>query len=216
MKQENVFFTSDHHFGHGNIIKYSERLEFASPYEAEVLQSGDSRRIRELKISRASIEQMTEGMIQRWNSVVPPSGLVYHLGDMFLTNSVEDAIDIRNRLNGRIRYIVGNHDKIAKKMRQCFDSFDEIDEIKIEDSSAREGEQSIVLCHYAMRVWNKSHHGTWMLYGHSHGSLPDDPHALSFDVGVDCHNYTPLSYSRVKEIISKKTFKPIDHHRGVS
>ena len=36
-------------------------------------------------------------------------------------------------------------------------------------------EQDIVLCHYAMRVWQKSHYGAWMLYGHSHGTLPDNP-----------------------------------------
>jgi len=63
-----------------------------------------------------------------------------------------------------------------------------------------------------MRVWNKSHHGALNLYGHSHGSLPDDPHALAIDVGVDCHNFTPISFEQVKKIMSKKTFKPIDHH----
>ncbi len=35
--------------------------------------------------------------------------------------------------------------------------------------------QPIVICHYAMRVWNRSHHGAWHLYGHSHGNLPDTP-----------------------------------------
>jgi calcineurin-like phosphoesterase family protein len=63
-----------------------------------------------------------------------------------------------------------------------------------------------------MRVWNKSHHGAWHLYGHSHGTLPDDPNALSFDCGVDCHNYTPISFEQVEAIMAKKTFKPIDHH----
>jgi calcineurin-like phosphoesterase family protein len=72
--------------------------------------------------------------------------------------------------------------------------------------------QDITLCHYALRVFNKSHHGSWHLYGHSHGTLPDDPNSLSFDVGVDCHNYFPISLDQVKKIMSKKTWKPIDHH----
>ncbi|MFK5004710.1 hypothetical protein ACI4AP_29375, partial [Klebsiella pneumoniae] len=72
--------------------------------------------------------------------------------------------------------------------------------------------QRIVLCHYAMEVWNKSHHQAWHLYGHSHGSLPDNPNAKKFDVGVDCHNYTPLSYQDVKNIMARKNFKPFDHH----
>ena len=53
----------------------------------------------------------------------------------------------------------------------------------------------IFLCHYAMRVWNKSHWNVPHLYGHSHGNLPSQ--GLSFDIGVDCHNYFPVSMKRV-------------------
>ena len=63
-----------------------------------------------------------------------------------------------------------------------------------------------------MRVWNKSHYGSWNLYGHSHGSLPDDPHARAIDVGVDCHNFAPVSFDEVKVIMERKLWKPIDHH----
>lgn len=72
--------------------------------------------------------------------------------------------------------------------------------------------QPIVLCHYAMRVWDASHHGAWHLYGHSHGSLPDDRHALSWDVGVDNNNLLPLSVDEIAKIMATKTFRPIDHH----
>jgi calcineurin-like phosphoesterase family protein len=72
--------------------------------------------------------------------------------------------------------------------------------------------QSVVMCHYAMRVWNQSHRGAWHLYGHSHGSLPDDPNALSWDAGVDVNDYAPLSVSQVAAIMARKTFMPIDHH----
>jgi hypothetical protein len=37
-----------------------------------------------------------------------------------------------------------------------------------------------VLCHYAMRVWNRSHHGAWHLYGHSQGESPRNTHG-AFD-----------------------------------
>ena len=47
---------------------------------------------------------------------------------------------------------------------------------------------------------------------HSHGSLADDPNSLSFDVGVDCHDFKPVSLDRVSEVMASKTFKPIDHH----
>lgn len=60
-----------------------------------------------------------------------------------------------------------------------------------------------------MVVWKD---GSWHLYGHSHGNLPDDPNSLSFDVGVDTNNFKPYSLKDVERIMAGKTFKPIDHH----
>lgn len=62
-----------------------------------------------------------------------------------------------------------------------------------------------------MRTWNKSHYGNWQLYGHSHGSLPEND-SLSMDVGVDPNNYFPISFEQVSDRMSKKSFIPIDHH----
>lgn len=58
--------------------------------------------------------------------------------------------------------------------------------------------QVIVLCHYALRVWDQSHYGAWHLYGHSHGNLPSQ--GLSFDVGIDCHGFVPL---RLEEVAAR-------------
>lgn len=183
---EQIYFTSDHHFGHANIIRYSQR-----PF--------------------ADVEEMNETLIANWNAVVGEHDLVYHLGDIFLT-PLPAAKELRRRLNGRIYLVRGNHDKVAESMRDSFEWIKDIHEIKVADPEAEGGRQRIVLCHYAMRVWNKSHRGAWHLYGHSHGTLPDDPNSLSFDAGVDCRSYTPLSYAQVKEIMAGKHFVPIDHH----
>lgn len=165
---------------------------------------------------------MNEELITRWNSVVSLTDTVYHLGDiLFRTKGKESGTNILNRLNGRIFLILGNHDK--HNLKQFKDRFElwptgrwdeQLRKIKIEDSDAPNGIQEIVLCHYAMRTWEGSHHGKFHLHGHSHGSLEDIPTSLSFDVGVDCHNYYPISYERVKKIMSKKTFVPVDHHTG--
>jgi calcineurin-like phosphoesterase family protein len=85
-------------------------------------------------------------------------------------------------------------------------------EIQVPDPDAPRGVRDITLLHYALRVWNKSHYSSWHLYGHSHGSLPDDPNSMSFDVGIDCHNYTPISFEQVKAIMARKTYVPVDHH----
>jgi len=50
------------------------------------------------------------------------------------------------------------------------------------------------------------------LFGHSHGTLPDDANALSIDVGVDCNNYFPFTFDQIKAKMDKKSFKPTDHH----
>ncbi|VXC07823.1 conserved hypothetical protein [Chryseobacterium sp. 8AT] len=42
------------------------------------------------------------------------------------------------------------------------------------------------------------------MYGHSHGTLSDDEMSLSIDVGVDCHNFYPVSYEEIKELMKKK------------
>ena len=72
--------------------------------------------------------------------------------------------------------------------------------------------RKIVLFHYALKTWDSAHCDAWSLYGHSYGNLKDDPASLSLDVGVDCQNFRPISYDEVKEIMSKKNWKPAGHH----
>lgn len=46
--------------------------------------------------------------------------------------------------------------------------------------------------------------GSWHLYGHSHGRLPDDPLALSMDVGVDTHDFRPWHFDEIKERMKER------------
>lgn len=182
IKMETIFFTSDHHFGHKNIIKYSNR-----PFQ--------------------SVAEMNEEMIQRWNEKIKPHHRVYHLGDVGLC-STEEMREILYRLNGRIFLIKGNHENAALSVQDRFEWIKDYFELSVQDPDTATGRQKIILLHYAMKVWRSSFRGTWHLYGHSHGSLRDDPNSLSFDVGVDCHDFVPLSYQEVKAIMQKKTWTP--------
>ena len=187
----NIYFTSDSHFGHSRIIGYTDR-----PF--------------------ADVEEMNEKLIENWNSVVSPKDTIYHCGDFALSRP-EVAISIIARLNGRKHLIFGNHDKSLRKNKEFlsyWESAQDLLESKIEDETAKDNIRRITLCHYAMRIWNKSHYGSYQLYGHSHGSLADDPHSLSLDVGVDCWDYKPVDFHTIRERMSKKQWQPIDHHDG--
>ena len=140
-------------------------------------------------------------MIKRWNEKVAQDDDVYHLGD-FAYETPAKIARIADSLNGRIHIIKGNHDKSLLQCKNSFEWIKDYHELKIADPEV--GSRLIVLCHYAMRVWNKSHHGSWHLYGHTHGHLPDEITSLSFDVGVDCHDYYPLSYEDVKRRMKSK------------
>jgi len=185
-----IFFTGDTHYGHANVIKYAKRLF-------------------------SSVEEMNSEMVRRWNEVVTKDDLVYIVGD-FAFCKPEQAVNIVRSLHGRKRIVFGNHDKQLRKNRMFLMQFEaaaDYMEIKVPDTTAPGGKhQRITLLHYAMRVWNTAHHGSWQLYGHSHGTLPDWPNALQLDVGVDCWNFTPVSYETIKERMALKTWKPVDHH----
>jgi len=59
-----------------------------------------------------------------------------------------------------------------------------------------------------MRVWRGSFRGNWHLYVHSHGDLLDLPDQNCIDIGVDFHDFYPLSYDEVKAIMNAKNWQP--------
>lgn len=178
----NHWFTSDLHIGHANIIEYSNR-----PFE--------------------DVDEMNEAIVTNWNSVVRPGDLVYVLGDFALCD-VDKATKTAKRLLGQKFLVFGNHDKRLRKDKDFMDQWiwgKDYAEIKVAD-------QKIILCHFPFLTWNGSHHGSWSLHGHSHGSLPPDTHARRVDVGVDCWNYFPVHFDELKKVMDKKVFKAVDHH----
>ena len=176
MASNNIWFTSDHHFGHKNIIEFSKR-----PF--------------------SNIDEMNSELIRKWNEKIGKEDIVYHLEDFALMSSGK-LRQLREQLNGKIHLITGNHESSALDCPDCFEWIKDYHELTISDEDAFKGQRFIVLFHYAMRVWNASHYGTWHLYGHSHGDLQDDETSLSFDVGVDCHDFYPISYEEVKQIMA--------------
>lgn len=149
-----------------------------------------------------TVEDMNKSLIDNWNDVVGPNDIVYHLGD-FCLGRIDEFDSYFNKLNGKIILIEGNHDRNASRHKDRFYEY-HVGYIEVNVDG-----WPIVLSHYAMKVWNNSHNGSFHLYGHSHGTLPDDPLYCSMDVGVDCHNYKPIDINQIEQFMSKKSFKSI-------
>lgn len=162
-----VFFISDTHFGHANIIKFCDR-----PYN--------------------SVEEMDEDMIKRWNEVIPPGkkAVVFVLGDFSFRGA--PASEYLERLNGDIRIIPGNHDKVKDIPSDtlCHDIV-----------SLTYGEQKFILCHYPMTCWLAMEHGSIHLFGHIHNTEEHNMKCKNlgeaYNVGADLLNFAPKQLDEI-------------------
>ena len=145
------------------------------------------------------VEHMDESLIANWNAVVKPGDLVWHLGDF----SFAEPSRYLTRLNGTIHLCFGNHDSRWRSLLTHSSLASTCDVRWL-----RWQKQRIFLSHYAHREWPKAHHGSWHLFGHSHGDLPD--HGRSTDVGVDCWNYRPVNFDEIHERLTARELVP--HH----
>lgn len=135
--------------------------------------------------------EMDIEIIKRHNEVVKDNDMVYHLGDFTLHKNYEfikkTYID---KLNGQHYFIKGSHDKwLNEKSTKIYEK--------------RFGDNYIVMCHYAMLVWPRSHYNSWNLFGHSHGGLKRTQ-GKQMDVGVDNFNFYPVSLDEIIEIMKNK------------
>lgn len=187
IEQQNIFFTADTHFGHRNVINFSNR-PFKDVYE------------------------MNQTLVDNWNDTVSDKDIIFMLGDFSMRLGSGAINHIFYSLRGKKYLILGNHDR---NIKQPWEKIDNMINISIRDPELKEP-QRITLCHYPMLSWYQSHKGAWQLYGHLHGELSNKTLAedgfdiskkltpLQLDVGVDVHNYRPISYQEVKEIIKKQ------------
>lgn len=145
----------------------------------------------------ADTQEMNEAIVERMNASVKPNDVLYFLGDFCMGGPKAVAL-YRNQIACKtIHFIDGNHDHTTRKVQRLFTSWSSLSEIRV-------GKQGIVLCHYAMKVWPQHSRGTWQLYGHSHGNLPDDPLSLSMDVGVDSHDFRPWHFDEIQGVMKVK------------
>lgn len=185
-----IFFTSDLHFGHENVLKFDNR-----PFQ--------------------TVEEMDEELIRRWNNKVGKGDLVYVLGDMIWKTETNEAAALIKKLNGQIVLIKGNHDRFlhnatAKKALAGVKDYDDIC-VALEDGTTRR----CILSHYFIPFYNGHRYNAIHLHGHSHNTdeyymelgitkaIKDSGLNVEiYNVGCMFWNYEPVT---LDEILSRKS-----------
>lgn len=205
-----IYVSADWHCNHRRILQYCNR-----PF--------------------STIKEHDDAIISNINKRVKADDALYFLGDLlFERQNYPKALEnLLERLECRnIYWCLGNHDPkeydigdmlayirpgLSKKIQSVF-SYNEI----------YLNNKLFVMCHYAMAIWNKSHYGSYMIYGHSHSTAETNldrlfPGRRSMDVGIDnaykiFGEYRPFSINEVISLLDKKHgeaqgFKvSLDHH----
>ena len=200
-----IFFSSDLHFFHANVIKYCDR-----PY--------------------SSVEEMNEDMIEKWNSVVKPEDSVYVLGDISLAFRPIEAFS--HRLVGTRYLVPGNHDwchSFHKKGRKDREKWigeyerygwnvmseqtsmilEEIGEVNLchhpyGNENSNDGEEY----HDKYAKWRPIDNGKVLLCGHVHEkwqTKKSSAGTLMINVGVDVHKFIPISQTEIIDIVNKES-----------
>jgi calcineurin-like phosphoesterase family protein len=151
---------------------------------------------------------MNDTLVSCINEKVQQDDVLFHLGDFSWGDKA--VRQFRERIICKnIILILGNHDKEIRRQQSLRDLFSEVYDYGYEETI---NGTHIVFNHYAMRVFNRSHHGSIHFYGHSHGKLPSL--GRSMDVGVDTNNFYPYNLLELIEELSKIEVLIVDGHEN--
>lgn len=174
---ENLWFTSDTHFGHENIIRFCNR-----PFKNAAVMNAE--------------------LIRRWNQAVLEDGIVFHLGD-FAHGNASLWNDILSQLHGTKYLILGNHD--MKSLRQGYMRW--FQDISQQMTIRGGGQRIVLnhnpfLCYGGSyrdvwQLFGHVHSGPASHTGLDHPRLKM-LFPLQYDVGVDNNDYRPISFAEVK------------------
>jgi calcineurin-like phosphoesterase family protein len=167
------WFTADYHLSHRAIMQYCHR-----PF--------------------SSVQQMDDMILSNLDASIRPGDTLYFLGDLsFGLDGAKQFLDIIKNRKTNLVFIKGNHDK-----SQVLSYLKSNDILILALTTIYLNDHPVILCHYSMRVWDRSHFNSWQLYAHSHGTLP--PEGKQHDVGVDANDFFPVSGTQIIEIMESR------------
>lgn len=171
---KNIWLISDTHFCHKNILTFKDN---------------DGNLIRGARFS--TVEEMDDHMVERWNSVVSPGDLVYHLGDVTIGDK-DRFKTLWPRLVGSKRLVVGNHDDIPWLSSGGF--------FKKTMMWRQFPEFGLLLTHVPLHesgLWDyRNKRELLNVHGHiHHHASPTERH---INMSVEAINYTPVNIEEIR------------------
>jgi calcineurin-like phosphoesterase family protein len=197
-----IFFTSDQHLGHDRILELGSGRPFKSIGEHNTI-------IR-----------------NRWFETVTDEDTVYVMGDIAMGREFEHNLQLFFDLPGYKKFIPGNHDKIfsSTNSQQRIERYTPLYEavgFKILPENTKTfletsyGIQEVLLSHFPYSGDSHSeldryaknrykNEGLPIIHGHTHSREVFNPNKpLEFHVGVDAHDFTPVSETVIVEWLEK-------------
>lgn len=228
---------SDPHLGHGRIIAYANRPNhWWRPAETNDLStSSPLAKVKRVAGGRGGdgstcwyevpdVARMEDELVMRWNEVVGREDRVHLLGDMFWWHlPASEMRRIRERLNGEILMVRGNHDvdkRTKKVLPGLLDLFGEVPRVRCVEIDGK----LVLMYHYGVDSWGRSaaaqkKHANRLLsalngripdlflHGHSHSyagvvTRPlklklDWPEVPAVDMSVEGWDYAPASLDQI-------------------
>lgn len=182
-----VWFTSDTHFNHRAMVEKQWRPQYKT------------------------IAEMNEDLITRWNRIVQPPDVVWHLGDWGLGDPFQHLPIVR-RLNGTIHLVTGNHDRPWPGQRDSYrwqPTFLSAGFASVQTYARRRVlGQNVFLSHFPYRgdhldrdfsQYALADQGHFLLHGHVHTEWTERDRMIN--VGVDVRDFQPVSLEQVIAIM---------------
>lgn len=185
-----TFFSSDLHLSHARICELAYR-----PW--------------------TTVEEMNEGIIDRWNEVVGVDDEVYLLGDAVMGHRME-TLPLLARLNGTTRLLAGNHDychPMNPKAERWVSEYEKYVEIMPIQMIYKMGNMDVLLSHFPRgdidhteevryEEWRPTDMDLPILHGHTHGSEGRLHDGNQVDVGIDAWEFYPVSVDTLIGLLS--------------
>ncbi|MDD4120571.1 MAG: metallophosphoesterase family protein [Clostridia bacterium] len=167
-----IYYTSDLHLGHANIIKLCSRPFYC-------------------------LEEMNEALINNWNKAIHNDDTIYIVGDLMFRTTNTRPEDYLNRLKGKKHLIIGNHDKSWLNQIDATKYFESVENVQIIATSYGK----ITLCHYPMMSFEGKYLIYGHIHGNKNDTywslLKTMENALN--ASVEINEYKPVNFDELVE-----------------